>query len=447
MDIIEEYKKSSDKINFFSQQDLTHQKEIIVSLSNNEKSNLLSGLSFTTIERLLREFSIDSKERRDIIVSMSRDSLMAIYRNANQDEQESIRKELAGIQGYHELFIGKQEKRINDANHNIDKANIRIDKANNSIVNSNIKINSIKEELKQNRIVLKKISKERSKLLNKKNKLSMKKNSRLGIINKRRINKLRELTDRLEQLSIDRNSLDHRNDKLRDTIQKEKENIIQQRNAIDIAKDVILNANKEIEDRNLRIKKANVSIRNLTDKEKYILNRKIYKKQVDLKNDYIFSRKKKNKDNKSNVQDSSTQSIDTNKDIQDSTKKDSQQDNKKNNTSIKQKVDNVGNVVNNLVDNGLNILPNNVPLISSNSNDLLNQPVITISREQYIILLNSLQYLSQIIQQQLKDSQLGYNQSNGRSRTLSHNGIGSISIMVFIISIAIIISVFFIFFH
>ena len=425
MNIIEEYKNSINKIDFFNNLNIDNQIIIINSLSLNETKELLENLTFDKVKKILKEYNYGSKERKKILNNISKNKLDAIYKTSNKEEQARIRVEIESIQADSLDNIQKNEEFIiNSSNIILDSMN-KIDNAKSNIANSKLQIKETKKELKKTKITLKKVSKEREKLLKKIQRLQLKNPSKIGIFNKLRINKLKELTEKLELKEVTIEDIKEEKNRLKNEIKEERKNIKDEEKFIEEKKQDIKNRKQQISLSVKYINNKKVEIRELNEKEKKIFGRKTYKKISFIREDILATRKKKTINKNVNTEKEKSPKENTTKNIEQTntkpaieenkdTKKIVENNNKKEENDIaKQSIENLNDLFQTLITNGLKPLPN-MNLNSSSNEELLKNPINNINIQQLVTLMYGLNYAYQLGLQQAKQQELATAREEGR---------------------------------
>ena len=337
--------------------------------------------------------------------------------------------------------LTQSRKSIQSSTSSINRANDSIEQSKINITQNKENIKQKKEELKNKKVVLKKLDRERKRKLKKvlasKKKLSSPLN-RIGIISKYRTNKYLERLNELEQTNqiIDTNKIESAKIKqeindLNDAINREKQNIEEQKQ---IKEEGYRNINKNIS----KIEKTEYQIKKLSNTEKKILGQKLYKKIV-FERDCIIVRNKKSIQeqvitNENNI--NLTHGIERLKDSEVEVIAPL-----KNNTE--EMVNNIVNNTNKLQEIGVNFYPPANIIEGIQGPELLSNPITQLSQEQLILIMYTMTALYNYNLQQMMIQQ--QNLQEGHTRTLGKSGIVNLtllaSIIFFIIGIILFLSI------
>lgn len=409
-----EYMNSENKKEYFEVKSIDIQKEILFSLDDNQKKELLNEISVDSIKEILNEYRYGSDERKKILECLSKDKLKDVYRSLSEVEQKEIREEFERIQANLIFDIHRYENSINNSSRRIINSTDRIEQARSNIVDSKIRIREDKVQISDNEVVLKRVTREKEKLFKKISRIEARGTSRLGIVNKRRLNKLKELTAQYDNKRMSIDELRQKNMDLRNEIQRAKDIIISEKDYIRDSKNQIKADQKNIREKAKEIKGKKVTIKELDKTGKNVFGRKMYKKTVHLRDDMLIKRKRKIVEQKlaekivqeevaiKNMEETTTKKTSEEKVQEEAIVKES---------DTKKSVQNLTDVLQVLLNSGLNMLPS-VNLNSSDNQNLLNKPIDNITPEQLVMFVYSMNYAYNLGLQHQKNQQMKTVQSD-----------------------------------
>lgn len=447
MNIVEEYKNTSDKVEFFAQLSDDDKKNLYQNLSISNQKELLAALPFQYIKRLLSTYSKEDQKR--IYKQLSQTQLQALYNNANEDEKKDIADILETIQVDLSTTIESRRNEINQSTNVIEttQQNINQSRENIKIAKENLK--EQRRELKQNKVIIKKLERDRKRKLVKamkaQKKMSLtKKSNQIAIISKYRKKKYLQRVQELELATQVLDGQKVQNEATKKTIAELNQTIEKEKNKI-TASEAKIDAEREKISYNISsIDRTETKIKKLSQTEKKILGRKLYNQKV-YERDTIIVRQKQPKNVHANTNPQPTvaspqnvnqqannqaqtppvqatppkanapqpvastpstpqaQSTPTQTDDQDKDQTSIQTNSKSNTQDLMNNIFNVANILQQMGVN-LNQQPNNL----SNPQDasLMQNPITQMNQAQMIIASYAMMaFYNQLLQQQLQNQQ------------------------------------------
>lgn len=428
---IKEYKNASNKIEYFQNLSNEEKQELYKNMTLTEQKELLSVLPFQYIKDFI--LILEKQEQQEVYKNLNDNQLKAIYNTFNEAEKKDMIIALESRQNILNDRMSEARSNIGISTSNIERATNSIETSKTNITINKQNIKEKKQELKANKVVLKKLDRERKRNLRKVMRSKKRLNgrlSRIGIISKYRTKKYMDRLNALEQSNI---NIDAQNfiiqqtnqeiKDLRENIEKEKLNIEKQHQTI---KEEHKNINANVS----RIDRTEKQIRKLSASEKKVLGRKLYNKVV-LERDCIVVRKKKEQEKKvENTQ--SKQIVETNNQQVERISPNQTEVIEPQHNNTEQMVNNMINNANRLQGMGVNFCPPANIIGSIQGPELLQNPIMQINQQQLILASYTMMAIYNYALQQMMLQQQQQNQelANGRSRTLSPNSRGSVSLIL-----------------
>lgn len=427
MDIKEEYKNTTDKLEFFEQ------------LSNEEKRNLYNQLVTTIRKDLLS--NLPFQQLKKFISICSKDEKIEIYKNLSDIQLKQIYKESSELEK--KEMIQVLETRLNDLNNRVDEARSNINNSTsnieslkqsieNSAMNISVNKQNIKQkeqELKANKVILKKLDKERKRNLKRalrsQKKLSSPLN-RIGIISKYRTKKYLDRIEQLEQTYKAINNQNMTNAQIYQDINNLKDKIEQEKNNIEQQEQKINQEQQNIKSNISRIERTEIQIKKLSKSEKKMLGRKLYHKVVAERNCVMTCKKTQTeKFEQIQTKENQAQDIEPKVEEKDSSKVETIEPQKNNTETL------INTMINNtkkLQEMGINFYQPTHPINVTSNPDLVSQPIAQISQEQLITMTYTMIALYNYTLQQMLEQHRNQELTNSHARTLSPNSRGNVTL-------------------
>lgn len=303
MNRYEEFQKldNYDKLTFFSNLSLKEQTDLFFQLTHADQKEMLSSLSINTIKNMIATAKNDSYKEY-IYRQLTSNQLETLYKISSEEDQKDMLNHLDANQQLLTDRVAELNSDIKSSTAAIKKSTTAIQNSRVAIEKAKVAIKQNKQELKQTKITLKKLDKERSKRLKKVLKASKPSVlDRVGIFSKYRTQKLMTRLEELQltEKEIDKNTL--RDENLRASIIKNKEQIEQERQNIKKNQQTIVRNEQKINNRIKRIGNLEIKIQSLDKTEKKILGKKLYNQRIATR-DLVAVRKKKDVQKKAQPQ-------------------------------------------------------------------------------------------------------------------------------------------------
>ena len=292
MSLVSEYRNQVDgnKIQFFKELSNEEKKELYDGLEKNEQEHLLFLLPFQYIKSFI--FSLNKEEQKKIYAQLNNNQLKAIYNSLNEAEKEEMEFALEDRQVDFIRNMDQAMYNIHTARNEIENAQNQITNSSIQQVNDRIELQNQKQELKEIKVQFKQLEKERKRNLQKIKRASRSRTlDRIGFFSKRRMNKLMKITNELEEINQKFDSLRNQNIAVNENIKNAKEKIERERQNIIEAKAQILKSKYSIQENTRVIEETKVEIKKLSQVEKNVLGKKLYRKKINERN-LLITRKK-----------------------------------------------------------------------------------------------------------------------------------------------------------
>lgn len=419
MSLISEYRAQidSNKIQFFKELSKESKKELYDGLEKDEQAHLLFLLPFQYIKSFI--FSLEKEEQKKIYAQLNNNQLKAIYNSLNESEKQEMEFTLEDRQIDFIRNIDQSMININTAKNEMENAQNQIINSRVQQANARIEIQKQKQELKDIKVQFKQLKKERKRTLQKiKHASKPSILDKIGLFSKRRMNKLMKVTNELEENNKKIDKLRNYNIVVNESIKNANEQIERERQNIIEAKEQILKSKYSIQENTKGIEEIKIEIKKLSQVEKNVLGKKLYRKKLDERNLLITKPNPHSleipvKEEKKVIE---IPSIIEEKPIED----------KKTTVSSKEssttKTQNFLEIFSKLTEMGINFYPStNIPMLPEGE-ILEEEPVTTITKTQ-LTMLSYMMAASIIIEQQRR-TQLAQNQelSESYTKTLGNRG-------------------------
>ena len=453
MNIVEDYRNTENKLDFFQSKLLIEQVEIIKKLNHEELAELIEGLSFGNIIRILRE--VDNEKKKEILSVVPKETLKAIYRASSTEEQQ----ELIGLMEQQQAVYLKN---IGDLNQSILNSSENITNNYQNIGISQMNIDNAKKNQKDAQSRLKDIEKNkmridrlRKKLEKKADKLAAK--SYVGLFKKRKLRKLQNFQSKLREVNANLDRLNKETQHLTSDIAEYKNIMLQEKENIRKAKEEIEKSKKDLKEASKQVKIERAASVKLDKKAKSVFGKKIFMKNVHLRGHYLTTMKQeeikklkeamekraeeelKNKQQEENQQtqvESKQQENQKVEMIEGEIVEKTDTENKQNNIS-REFVQRLMEFFQKLQE--MEVIPqsNRIPVNSNNDRALLEKPTTTITQNELvaIMMVGAQMYVKGYVDAQKKQQEMEQEaRTRGNVRTLS-KGLVNITTLILAISI------------
>ena len=455
MNIVEEYRNTENKLEFFQSKDLNEQVEIIKNISHEELAEIIKELSFGNIIRIIRE--VDTEKKKEILSVTPEETLKAIYKASSTKEQQELIELIEKLQADHLKNVDNYNQAISNSSESITNnyQNIATSQINIMNAKENQKITQSKlKDIEKNK---KKIEKFRKRLEKRAGKLASK--SYVGLFKKRNLKKLQNLQSELKEVNANLDKLNQETKTLtsniaeyQNTQREEKENIRKAKEEIEQAKKSLLEASQKAQKERKAIAKL--------DKESInIFGRKIHNKNVHLRGHYLTTMKqeevkrlKKATEKQAKAeQEKQTQQQKVNQQTENKPQRQESQEIERAEGEIVERTDiknNQSNTSRESVERLMVVSPmlqrigvvpqsSNAQFVSNNNEALVGQPIDIITQRDLLILImfaNELtkMYINGYIDAQ--KNQQGMQETAGNTRTLSR-GLVNITTLILTLSV------------
>lgn len=288
MDIVEEYRNIENKLEFFQLKLLNEQVEIIKALNHEELEELINGLSFGNVIRVLRE--VDTEKKKEILGIIPSEVLKAIYRSSSTEEQQELVELLEQQQAVYLKNIGDLHQAISNSSKSIVNNYQNVEKSQLNISNAKVEQKVAQAQLKDIEATKKKIEKIRKNLEKKVSKLATK--SYVGLFKKRNLKKLQNFQLKLRDVNANLEQLNKQTQRLTSNIDKYKNIMMQEKENIRKAKEEIEKSKSDLKEAGKQVKIERKASAKLDKKENSAFGRKIYMKNIHLRGHFLTTMKR-----------------------------------------------------------------------------------------------------------------------------------------------------------
>lgn len=402
--MFDNYIEAVDKRAFIQDKSISEKIDIYRSLTQDYDLcyEFVNMLSSEDVQKMFQSF--DNVSRVQFIKFLPQEKMRQVYDNASLEDRRSLLNnyEMAQALSLHKL--NDYSDTIVRFSDNIVRSNDVIQDSEQKIFDARISIDDAKTQIKVNNISLKRMEKIRRKLERKTGRLG--KRACVGLFKKKKLEKLRELNQELNQVKSDLNQLYRDNSEHLLNIENMREQIRQSEEDIQNAKDTIQESKENMKKASKEAKETRKAIARLNRQQKKIFGRRLFKKNIHMRGHFLTTMKKEdlmkfhqateneaivNQDKSSDydrvsvdvrdvpistVVEEQTQEKDQSQEVVEPVQKagDSKKD-------IEDKSQRVDDVIQRMVDNSANLLPM-APVNASPNLGTNNQVVVTISKKQ-----------------------------------------------------------------
>ena len=287
--MLNEYRNSSDKISFFSSLSNDQQKELYQSISEIEQDDLLFILPLQYLKDFILSYPIEKRDQ--FYQKLNDNQLKAIYQSFSSFDKKDMQKVMEERLQNLKNQVDNSSSLVNDHMQEIHSLQEDIQTSTMRRVNAQSDLVVKRRELKDAKVVVKKLEAIRKKRYQKLLRISRPSIlDRVGIFSRYKTNKMLEYQNLVNEVNQDLVDANLYKDDVQSDIDTDKKTIIQETENLKAYAQQIKDEKKEIYQRTKEIKKAQVQMRKLSQTEKKLFGRKLYR-QVVSERDLVMKRK------------------------------------------------------------------------------------------------------------------------------------------------------------
>lgn len=290
------YQNSTNKIMFFNSiANMKEKQELFNKLDEKEKRFLINdkNLSF------LKSFYHNTQNKEELLDLMNQNTITTLYSISGIDDKEFISNHLYKKEGDAKNRINQSLNHINKETQNIENYHQAMDKSKEKISNLKNDKKEIKLKIKNSKVTIKQLEKRKEKLEKKLTNTILKKDSRIAFISKKRLEKIKRLSN---EMDLTDTRINNNQDRLRNNEQQLKNietKIKQEKTSIRENKTNLSLATKKVQTYAKQMYNSRVQVKELSSFHKELIGKKTYNHN---KNNTIMTVNKSKTDALSNSQ-------------------------------------------------------------------------------------------------------------------------------------------------
>ena len=290
------YQNATNKIMFFNSiANMKEKQELFNKLDEKEKRFLINdkNLSF------LKSFYHNAQNKEELLDLMNQNTITTLYSISGIDDKEFISNHLYKKEGDAKNRINRSLNHINKETQNIENYHQAMDKSKEKISNLKNDKKEIKLKIKNSKVTIKQLEKRKEKLEKKLTNTILKKDSRIAFISKKRLEKIKRLSN---EMDLTDTRINNNQDRLRNNEQQLKNietKIKQEKTSIRENKTNLSLATKKVQTYAKQMYNSRVQVKELSSFHKELIGKKTYNHN---KNNTIMTVNKSKTDALSNSQ-------------------------------------------------------------------------------------------------------------------------------------------------
>lgn len=267
------YQNATNKIMFFNSiANMKEKQELFNKLDEKEKKFLINdkNLSF------LKSFYHNAQNKEELLNLMNQNTLQALYSISGIDDKEFISNHLYKKEGDAKNRINQSLNHINKETQNIENYHQAMDKSREKISNLKNDKKEIKLKIKNSKVTIKQLEKRKEKLEKKLTNTILKKDSRIAFISKKRLEKIKRLSNEMNLMDT---RINNNQDRLRNNEQQLKNietKIKQEKTSIRENKTNLSLATKKVQTYAKQMYNSRVQVKDLSSFHKELIGKKTY---------------------------------------------------------------------------------------------------------------------------------------------------------------------------